>query len=196
MYICTVLLPPGGYPIAVNKYISYHISYHIPYIKNMVERGRQQMAIWCMCIACWIPKATNTHSQYVLLIAFPPKQWLRERASTRCHLCSCTKVCCEVLCVAVAVHNTQQLFAWTVCPFQLSMPQCSFAGSRSDPNCANQNTFSGSDRTDPSSHRDWAQNKGTFRYVSVPTLRNDRPANFPTENLDAYQYVEMYGLVK
>jgi hypothetical protein len=24
VYVCTVLLPPGGYPIAVNKYISYH----------------------------------------------------------------------------------------------------------------------------------------------------------------------------
>lgn len=63
------------------------------------------------------------------------------------------------------------------------MPQCSFAGSRSEPNCANQNTFSGSDRIDPSSHRDWAQNKGTFRSVSVPVLHNNRPANFPTENL-------------
>jgi hypothetical protein len=31
--MCTELLPPGGYPIAVNKiYISYHIIYHIiPY---------------------------------------------------------------------------------------------------------------------------------------------------------------------
>ena len=29
-WMCTVLLPPGGYPIAVNKYIiSYYISYHI-----------------------------------------------------------------------------------------------------------------------------------------------------------------------
>jgi hypothetical protein len=24
VYMCTVLLPPGGYPIAVSKYISYH----------------------------------------------------------------------------------------------------------------------------------------------------------------------------
>ena len=32
--MCTVLLPSGGYQIAVNKYISYHISYHIiSYIK-------------------------------------------------------------------------------------------------------------------------------------------------------------------
>jgi hypothetical protein len=28
-----------------------------------------------------ITKATDTHSEYVILIGFPPKQWLRERAS-------------------------------------------------------------------------------------------------------------------
>jgi len=34
-----------------------------------------------MRIACWIPKATNTHSQYIILIAFPLQQWLQESAS-------------------------------------------------------------------------------------------------------------------
>ena len=34
-----------------------------------------------MRIACCIPKATNTHSEYVLLNAFPLKQRLHERAS-------------------------------------------------------------------------------------------------------------------
>jgi len=29
--------------------------------------------------AFWIPKATNTHSQYVIIIAFPLQQFLRER---------------------------------------------------------------------------------------------------------------------
>jgi hypothetical protein len=33
-----------------------------------------------MPFACWITKATNTHSEYVTLIDFPPQQWLRERA--------------------------------------------------------------------------------------------------------------------
>ena len=33
------------------------------------------MTIWQMCIACWITKATDTHSEYVILIAFPWKQW-------------------------------------------------------------------------------------------------------------------------
>jgi hypothetical protein len=43
------------------------------------------MTIWRMRIACWIPKATNTQSEYVILIAFPPQQWLRERASLLRH---------------------------------------------------------------------------------------------------------------
>jgi len=29
--------------------------------KNIVEPGRPQMTIWRTRIACWIPKATNTH---------------------------------------------------------------------------------------------------------------------------------------
>jgi hypothetical protein len=34
-----------------------------------------------MCFACWITKATDTHSEYVIFIAFARQQWLRERAS-------------------------------------------------------------------------------------------------------------------
>jgi hypothetical protein len=40
-----------------------------------------QATVWRMRIACWIPKATNTHSKYVILIAFTRQQWLRERFS-------------------------------------------------------------------------------------------------------------------
>jgi hypothetical protein len=42
----------------------------------MVQQGRLQMAIWRVRIACWIPKATNTPSEYVVLIAFTLQQWL------------------------------------------------------------------------------------------------------------------------
>jgi len=49
--------------------------------KNIVERGRPHMTIWHMRIACWIRRATNTHSDYVMLIAFLPQQLLHERAS-------------------------------------------------------------------------------------------------------------------
>jgi hypothetical protein len=34
-----------------------------------------------MRIACWIPKATNTHKCCVILIAFPLLRWLHKRAS-------------------------------------------------------------------------------------------------------------------
>ena len=44
--------------------------------KNMVQPDRPQMTIWCMGTVCWITKATDTHSEYVTFIAFPPQQWL------------------------------------------------------------------------------------------------------------------------
>jgi len=35
-----------------------------------------------MGITRWIPKSTNTFSEYVILIAIPQQQWFSERAST------------------------------------------------------------------------------------------------------------------
>ena len=49
--------------------------------KYFIERGRPKMIIQRMSIACWIPKATNTHWEYVIHIAFTPQQWLQERAT-------------------------------------------------------------------------------------------------------------------
>ena len=39
--------------------------------ENIVERGRPQMTVWLMRVAYFIPKATNIHTGYVTLIAFP-----------------------------------------------------------------------------------------------------------------------------
>ena len=36
---------------------------------------------WGIRIACWISKATDAHSEYVIFIAFPLQQWLQEHAS-------------------------------------------------------------------------------------------------------------------
>jgi len=36
---------------------------------------------WIRRNACCTPEATNTRSEYVILIAFPQQQWLQERAS-------------------------------------------------------------------------------------------------------------------
>jgi len=46
-----------------------------------------------MRIACRIPKATNTHSPYVIITALPQQQWLHERAS----LLRYTYIACLVL---------------------------------------------------------------------------------------------------
>jgi hypothetical protein len=34
----------------------------------MVQPDRPQMTIWRMRFACWITKATDTHSEYVILL--------------------------------------------------------------------------------------------------------------------------------
>jgi hypothetical protein len=44
----------------------------------MVEQDKPQMTIWRMRIACWISKATNKQSQYVILTAFPLQQLLEQ----------------------------------------------------------------------------------------------------------------------
>jgi hypothetical protein len=49
--------------------------------KSVLDPDRPQMAVRPMRYACWIFKATNTHSECVILIAFPLQQWLHERAS-------------------------------------------------------------------------------------------------------------------
>ena len=36
--------------------------------QNIVQSDRSQMAVWRMCILCWITKATNTYTEYVILI--------------------------------------------------------------------------------------------------------------------------------
>ena len=56
----------------------------------MVESDRPQMTIWRLGIAIWITTATNTHSEYVLLVAFRQQQWLCERSCLlRLHVLAC-----------------------------------------------------------------------------------------------------------
>ena len=75
--------------------------------------------IWRMCIAFWVPKATNTHSEYVILIAFPLQQKLHECALVlhcvyiACHvksLCSFTPLLAQNLCSIVILEEP----CWTV----------------------------------------------------------------------------------
>jgi hypothetical protein len=50
--------------------------------KNTVEPDKPHMTkTWRMRIACWIPTSRNTHSEYIILTAFPLQQWLHECAT-------------------------------------------------------------------------------------------------------------------
>jgi hypothetical protein len=52
----------------------------VPFVDNVGKYSRvgeipdENMA-WRMRCACWLTKATDTHSEYVKLIAFPIQQW-------------------------------------------------------------------------------------------------------------------------
>jgi hypothetical protein len=57
--------------------VLYSVTF-VPFVrkcgKNIEQPDRLQMTVWRMRIACWITKATNTHSECVTLIAFPLQQ--------------------------------------------------------------------------------------------------------------------------
>jgi hypothetical protein len=66
--------------------------------KNTVQPGRPLITIQRMRIACLIPKAANTQSEYVILIVFPLQPWLNERASMlRCVSCYLSFECQPVM---------------------------------------------------------------------------------------------------
>ena len=78
--------------------------------KNIVEPDSPQTTIWCMCIACQISKATDTQSEYVILIAFPRQQWLYECVSMLHLHANCLSYSClfmfSVLCgFQTVLHN-------------------------------------------------------------------------------------------
>jgi hypothetical protein len=58
-------------------------------------QARDDNILQRMRIACWIPKATDIHSEYVILIALPWEQWLRERIS----MLRCTYI------ASLVIHN-------------------------------------------------------------------------------------------
>jgi len=90
------------------------------------------------CIACWIPKATNTHSDYEILIAFSRQQWLHKRAwmlrYTYVHCLSCVLLISTMLlvhpnslcifCLAIWVNEGHSNLV-VVCP-QCFLSKCIF----------------------------------------------------------------------
>ena len=81
--------------------------------KNTVQPGRLQTSVWRMATTCCISEATNPHSEYVILIAFPLQHWLHERASILLdtHIgCLFEIVSCSV--ILLDVKGYLRLFAW------------------------------------------------------------------------------------
>jgi hypothetical protein len=55
-------------------------------LKNILQTDRLQMAIWRMPFSYWMSKTTNTHSEYVILIAFPQQLTvIRKRCNVTLH---------------------------------------------------------------------------------------------------------------
>jgi hypothetical protein len=59
-----------------------------------------------MRVACWITKAANTNSEYVIHIAFPSQQWLRERPS----LLLCTYIASLVIFVHTSLPHSRAVY--------------------------------------------------------------------------------------
>jgi len=62
--------------------------------------GNLQRTIWRSRNACWILKATNTHSEYVILTAFPLQQYVHEGACL---------LRCYVICLSCSFMYTPQI---------------------------------------------------------------------------------------
>jgi hypothetical protein len=49
-------------------------------LKKYIVSKKSWITLWHKRVSRWVSKATNTHSEYTILIAFVQKQWLHERA--------------------------------------------------------------------------------------------------------------------
>jgi hypothetical protein len=86
------------------------------------------MTIWRMCVASCIPKAAETHAEYVTLIAFPLQQWLHVRASMLRH----TYIACSVILriKQVAEEAATPLQMAKLCRWRLWLNDCKMAWKR------------------------------------------------------------------
>ena len=64
-----------------NNHFSENLAIYEIMRKYTGEPNTSLMKLRRMRIACWIPKASNTRSEYVIFIAFPLQQCLHEQAS-------------------------------------------------------------------------------------------------------------------
>ena len=111
-----------------------HVVYEIVWI-NTVEPYRPQITIWRVSCTCWIPKTTNTHSEYVILIAFPLQQSLYERSSMLCYT--------HVDCLVNPWFHTSMIFPTSLFLYttNLNTDNCAFLGHYTASSGNSQPTF-------------------------------------------------------
>jgi len=71
--MCTVLLPPGGYPIAVNRYIiSYHIYQIWEWFVRLIRRRGMVAIIQCkiFCLPIWLSKNITIKIYRIVMLPF------------------------------------------------------------------------------------------------------------------------------
>ena len=72
-----------------------------------------------MRFAYWLTKATDTHSECVILIAFPLQQWLHEQASVLRH----TYIVCPVILQKVMYVKDSGFLECDAVPLGCCVPQ-------------------------------------------------------------------------
>jgi hypothetical protein len=102
----------------------------VPLWDNVEKYGRAGQAtddniIRSMRCACWINKATDTHSEYVILIALSQQQWLHEGASILSlylHCLTCLVLFCHVVgqCCCFVTKLLLQEWFWYLLHFEIS----------------------------------------------------------------------------
>jgi hypothetical protein len=89
-YFCTFMIVPRWILLRMTNFSdktrrenqnTQFIFFFFFFFLPRIVPDRPQMVIRLLRLACWIYKATNTHWEYVILIAFPLQHWLRECAS-------------------------------------------------------------------------------------------------------------------
>jgi hypothetical protein len=88
------------------------------YCEKISQCGASHVTIWRMGFAWWIPKFTNTHSGFVILIFFPLQQWLHERASMLhyTYIACLVKNCCFLHTVWLAYYLQINEHTWRWLP--------------------------------------------------------------------------------
>ena len=115
-YLAELFLQWEMFQIKAVEKINTHILFSIFFfskimpVKDNVEKcggarhATDDNIIQHMRFACWITKATDTHLEYVILVAFPLQEWFQDSASVLRHTYIASVVCCVVLCCVVCLH--------------------------------------------------------------------------------------------